>query len=389
MKLSREWWFERKDELKALVTNKCPLFIYNDETLNDTFFDLLWIEDLDRLIHTVTANPHPRILEKVYRLGANFKCSSSAELAHLLKTFPGISSVQLLFSSDLAGPEDYEYSFKRGVTVMLENISSLRSWPDVFKNRDIFLCIKIGHDQDDHNISESGQASRKSGIMPSEIKSLVHLLNRSEVSVKGLHAQLENTASAPPGLNETASFLAGLSGHFPEVSVLSFGSGIGLSMKSGQGIPDIPATKENLHAVRDSYPQFKLWLQPGHRIVSHAGVLLTKVTQAGRQGGIACIRLNTGMGMLTHSAVYGLHYDIINFSRLNEKATMQAHIMGQDDDPKNAISCVIRPAPVEEGDILLITNTGSYVPGTKLGSDSLDSVPAHYLCARKMCPVRI
>ena len=106
------WWFERRDELKVLSKEKCPLYVYDDETLNDTFFDLLCIDAVDTLFYTVAANPLPRILEKAYQLGAGFKCASSVELEHVSRAFPGLESQKLLFAPIFAGPEEYDYAFK-------------------------------------------------------------------------------------------------------------------------------------------------------------------------------------------------------------------------------------------------------------------------------------
>jgi len=190
-------------------------------------------------------------------------------------------------------------------------------------------------------------------------------------------------------LNETVSFLAGLSGHFQEASVFSFGNGIGVSIKPWQEIPDFPATKDSLEAVKDMYPKFGFWLIPGDRIVSHAGVLLTKVTETHQIEGNYCVRINAGMEVLVRSALYGRHHEIVNFSKLGEKETRLTHIIGIEGGPDNTICCVKRLAPVEKGDILLITNTGACGSDQGLALQALEAEHHHYLRARKMCSVKI
>jgi hypothetical protein len=61
----------------------------------------------------------------------------------VLRAFTGIESQKLLFAATFAGPEEYDYAFKKGATVLVNNIFSLKSWPYVFKDRDIFLS-KLG-----------------------------------------------------------------------------------------------------------------------------------------------------------------------------------------------------------------------------------------------------
>ncbi|MCP4666795.1 MAG: hypothetical protein GY849_10550 [Deltaproteobacteria bacterium] len=57
-----DWWRFRKEALLALVHKKCPLYVYNEETLDDTFINLLAIDAIDGLFYLVHENPHPRIL---------------------------------------------------------------------------------------------------------------------------------------------------------------------------------------------------------------------------------------------------------------------------------------------------------------------------------------
>ena len=68
MRRSQEWWHARKGELLALAEEGSPLCVYNEETLNETLFDLLSIEAVNRVFYPVKANPHPKILEKAYEL---------------------------------------------------------------------------------------------------------------------------------------------------------------------------------------------------------------------------------------------------------------------------------------------------------------------------------
>ena len=383
------WWFERKDELETLSKERCPLYVYDDETLNDTFFDLLCIDAVDTLFYTVAANPHPRILEKAYQLGAGFKCASSVELEQVLRVFTGIESQKLLFAPTFAGPEEYDYAFKKGTTVLINNIFELKSWPDIFKGRDIFICIERGKIQQPQIVFQAGRSFLKSGIASSEFDTLVKLLKDLSITVRGLHVQLKAPIFSPPDLNETVSFLAGLSGYFPEASVFSFGNGIGVSIKPGQEIPDFTATRDNLEAVKDMCPEFGLWLIPGDRIVSHAGVLLTKVTETHQIEGNYYVRINAGMEVLVGSALYGRHHEIVNFSKLGEKETRLTHIIGIEGEPDNTICCVKRLAPVEKGDILLITNTGACGSDQGLGLQALEAEHQYYLRARKMCSVKI
>jgi len=65
-----------------------PLYVFNEETLNEIFFDLLSIDAIDRLFYPVHANPHPKILRKGVEMGLGFRCISCDEMDGLSKAFP-------------------------------------------------------------------------------------------------------------------------------------------------------------------------------------------------------------------------------------------------------------------------------------------------------------
>ena len=75
----------------------------------------------------------------------------------------------------------------------------------------------------------------------------------------------------------------------------------------------------SFETMKDMHPECGLWLIPGDRIVSHAGVLLTMVTESRQIEGNDYVRINEGMGPLVRSALYGPHHEIVNFSKLGEK----------------------------------------------------------------------
>ena len=141
MNVANKWWFDRREELETLAREKSPVRIYIDEILNEVLFDFLYIDAIERVFYKAGTNPHLRILEKVNRMGAGFKCISTQEITHLSKIFPDITPGQFLFAPGLAGPDDYEYVFERGITVVLNDVYPIKAWPDVFQEKEVFLRV--------------------------------------------------------------------------------------------------------------------------------------------------------------------------------------------------------------------------------------------------------
>ncbi len=373
MNVANKWWVERREELEALTREKSPVRIYIDEILNEVLFDFLYIDAVERVFYKAGTNLHPRILEKVNRMGAGFKCVSTREIGYLSKIFPDITVGQFLFAPVLAGPADYEYVFEKGITVVLNDVYPIKAWPDVFREKEIFL-----------QVSRPEQDPAGPGIPSSKIEDAARLLKDLGTKVKGLHVESEGVdLFEPDRLNETASFLAGLASLFPGLWYFSLGNESGLSGRQATGDRDIKGIRRELEAVRDAYPKFTLWLAPSAGIFSDAGVILTKVTQANELKGRTHVRMDMDMKIILQQEIYGRHPDILSLSKLDEDTTVLTHVIGKEGKIDDSICYVTHLAPVHKGDILLITHTGiSSIP-------LIEPIKEHYLNARKMCPVNI
>ncbi len=370
MRLIDNWWYRRKEELKSLVGKDCPLFVYNEETLNDTLFDLLALDSIDALFYPVHANSHPRILRKVFELGGGFKCISPNELTRIIELFPEIEPRKILFMPDHASGEDFEYAFHHGAHVIVKNAQTLKTCQEIFQNKEISVWID--------------SAGEQGGNVESILKSLAQL----KASISGSYIQAGAQFQPLYDQNRMQSFLAKASTHFPEVSTLILGNGMGVSVDHEAGIIDIPVTGGQLEGLKDMYPELKLWLEPGRHIVSHAGVLLVRVIETREYENIHYVRINMEMSPSIKDDLHGIHHKIVDLSRIDEEIPVLSRINGQEKTPGDTIGYVRGPAPVKKGDILLFTNMGACGPERRFDSEER-SLGEHYLAARRICQVKI
>ena len=362
--MANDWWHLRQEELQTVAGKECPIYVYNEETLNETFFDLLSIDALDLLFYPVHANSHPKILRKVFEMDVGFKCISIAEIIRVLKNFPKLAPQQILFVPEHAHKEDFEQAFHYGAHVAVNDLYTLKRWPDIFQDREIFICIDIDHEQ------------RSSGLF--------------EASIRGFTIRPQITFHPLWDLNKTISLLAETSRHFPEVSTLIFGSTLDVSVNHEKDVMDIPDLRDHLETIKDACPQYKFWLELPDFMVSQAGALLAEVTETGKEGGTRYIRINTDMKGPLYDGLNGAPHQIINLSKRDDKEmVIKTRIIGQDKGPENTIDFMEAPASMEKGDILVFSNMGAYGPGMDFDEKGRHSVPEHYMSARNMCQVKI
>ena len=362
--MANDWWYLRKEELLSVAGKGCPIYVYNEEALNETLFDLLSIDALDLLFYPVHANPHPKILRKAFELDVGFKCISIDEITRVLKNLPKLAPQRILFVPDHAHKEDFERAFDYSAHVAVNDLYTLKRWPGIFQDREIFICMDIGHEQG------------SSGLL--------------ETSVRGFYIRPQITFHPLWDLNETISFLAKTSRHFPEVSTLIFGNSMDVSLNHEKDVIDIPDLGDHLEAMKDACPQYNFWLELPDLMVSQAGALLAEVTETGEEEGTRYIRINMDMKDPIHDGLRGASHQIINLAkRDDEKMVIKTRIIGQDKGPENAMDFMEAPASVEKGDILLFTNMGTYGRDRDVDAKGRDSVPERYMSARSMCQVRI
>ena len=141
---------------------------------------------------------------------------------------------------------------------------------------------------------------------------------------------------------------------------IDLGGGLGVPEKPGDKSIDLATVDATLAEIRETYPQYQLWLEPGRFIVSRAGVLLTHVTQTKGKGEMRYIGVGTGMNSLIRPALYGAYHEIVNLTRAGEPPSETATIVGPICETGDRLGSDRLLPPTQEGDVILIGNAGAY-----------------------------
>jgi bifunctional diaminopimelate decarboxylase / aspartate kinase len=355
-----QWWRRRRRELLALAAERSPLYVYDAGTLERAARRLLSLGAADRVLYSIKANNHPGVLRLFHALGLGFECVSAAELEHVLRLLPGIDRELLLFTPNFAGREEIERGFALGARVTVDNLHPLQAWPELFRRREVFLRLDPGRGMGHHAHVRTAGMQSKFGLAPAQLDELPALLERCGARVAGVHAHAGSGIRTPAAWTEIALFLAAAAERFPEVRVLDVGGGLGVPERPGQPPLDLAEVARGLRRCRAANPGYELWLEPGRFLVAQAGVLLARVTQVKRKGEVTWVGIETGMNSLIRPALYGAYHVIVNLSRLDQPATMTAHVVGPICETGDILGRSRQLAPAAEGDVLLIAGAGAY-----------------------------
>jgi len=354
------WWNVRRSELLELARERGAVYVYDAPTLRAAAGAVRGLDAVDRLFYSVKANCHPGVLGVFHEAGLGFECVSAAELDHVLGLFPGLDPARLLFTPNFAPREEYRHGFEVGARVTVDNLHPLREWPEVFRDREIFLRLDPGRGRGHHAHVRTAGAQSKFGLAPEQMAEIPPLLEACGARVVGLHAHSGSGIRTPEAWSEVALFLGEAAERFPDVRVLDLGGGLGVPERPGQSPLDLAAFGELLGRFKAANPRFELWLEPGRFLVATAGVLLARVTQIKRKGEVVWVGLETGMNSLIRPPLYGAYHPIFNLSRLDQPAAWIAHVVGPICETGDILGRSRRLPATAEGDVFLIANAGAY-----------------------------
>ena len=354
------WWQIRRTTLLALAKKKSPLYVYNESSLQASVDKLKHCDAINRIFYSVKANNNRDILHQFYRAGLGFECVSLDEIQYVLTEFPNIDRSQVIFTPNFAPCVEYKKAFESGVGVTVDNLYPLEKWPEIFSQKNIFLRVDPGQGYGHHKYVVTCGGDSKFGVPLSQLDMFKRLADKNETRIIGLHTHSGSGIFNPERWKETSLILTKLLERFPDVTVINLGGGLGVVEKPGQKPLDLAVLNDSLKQVKSAFPQLQLWLQPGRFLVSDAGVLLAKVTQIKTKGEVHFVGIETGMNSLIRPALYGAYHEIVNLTQFDHPKTQLVNIVGPICETGDTLGYSRLLPNTEEGDVILIANTGAY-----------------------------
>ena len=354
------WWIQRRDELLDIASTHMNAFVYDTATVAAAVARLQAMQSIDRVLFAMKSNFNPELLKLLAGLGVDFECVSPNEVEHLCASVDGLDRNRILFTPNFAPRDDYAWARNYGVTVTLDNLYPLQAWPELFAGQRLFVRIDpgIGRGHHDHVVT-AGEHS-KFGIPLFEIDELAALVDAAGATVAGVHAHSGSGIPEADTWGLVASVLADVADRFPAANVLDLGGGLGIPSKPGDQPFDLGAMDAALMGVRDRFPDYQVWIEPGRYLVAEAGILLTHVTQLKGKGERRYVGLATGMNALIRPSLYDAYHDIRNLTRIDEAPTQTVTVVGPICETGDTLGHDRRMPDCSENDVIVIATTGAY-----------------------------
>jgi diaminopimelate decarboxylase/aspartate kinase len=354
------WWMKRRDELLELAEKEANAYVYDRASVLDAANRLLGLQNVDRILYAVKANFNAELLRTLYAAGVDLECVSPGEVEWLEKVIPDLDTARILFTPNFAPRSEYEWAKDQGLQVTLDNLYPLQAWPEVFAGTKLFVRIDPGRGRGHHEHVKTAGVHSKFGVPRFEVKELKRLVNEAGAEVIGIHAHSGSGILDNNNWRNVAGELVQIAEQFPAVESIDLGGGLGVPEKPGDKPIDLAEVDATLAEIRSTYPQYKLWLEPGRYIVSQAGVLLTHVTQTKGKGEMRYIGVGAGMNTLIRPVLYGAYHEIVNLTRADEAPSETVTVVGPICESGDRLGSDRLLPPTKEGDVILIANVGAY-----------------------------
>ncbi len=357
---SKAWWVGRRSDLLALAEQQQNAYVYNSETVREAARSLVELGNVDRVLYAVKANFNPDLLRALDEEGVDFECVSPGEVEWLESVLPGLDLKRILFTPNFAPRSEYEWALKKGLVVTLDNLHPLQKWPELFAGSELFVRMDPGQGRGHHEHVKTAGVHSKFGVPVFEVDELRELVQAAGAEVVGIHAHSGSGVSDPENWRNVAFELVKVAAQFPKVTTIDLGGGLGVPEKPGDKPFDLARMNEMLGEIKEAYPQYKLWIEPGRYLVARAGIILTRVTQVKGKGDMRYIGVGTGMNSLIRPALYGAYHEIVNLSKLEQTPSETVTVVGPICETGDRLGTDRLLPPSEEGDVILIANTGAY-----------------------------
>lgn len=324
-------------------------------------------------LHAIAAkaNPLPAILETLLPLGAGVEAATIGEVFCALKS--GYEPARIVFDSPAKTREELAFALKNGIHINadsfceLERIEQLRGQIPSASNIGLRVNPQIGAG----SISATSVAGEysKFGVPINELENEIIDFYKSHPWLNGIHMHVGSQGCSLGQLREAAVKLTSLVGKLPNtLQWIDIGGGLPVEYDKNQPAVSLQNYVKELktHCPELFGPRYSLITEFGRYIHVNAGWTASRVEYVKTYSGVNTAMIHVGADQFLRRCYQPefWHHDISvadSSGRLKPlDETTEYTIAGPLCFGADIIARNLRLAKIEEGDFLLIHDTGGY-----------------------------
>lgn len=372
-----------QDVIAECAKQRDSFYLYNESDILNNVEALKTNFPQADFLYSIKCNSDPHVLRCIFQQGFGADAASRGEVRLARKA--GLSPDRIYYSAPGKSREDLEETISEAVLIA-DSIEEIKRIQEAAERR--ALTVKIGiRINPDFSFAGEGGISSKFGIDEDQVLGFLKTNPWGNIKITGIHVHLQCQELKDAVLSAYYERMFRLGEKIAQIcGPLEF-----INMGSGMGIPYAPedrpldisalgtAFQKSLDKFRGVYPNTKIFIETGRYVVCKNGIYVTKVMDRKESYGKTYLILkNTLNGFLRPSmaklvaryaaetnpagaeplftAVNGFEFHTLKTDEPAERVSLvgnlctSADVIGED---------ILMPH-LEQGDIVFITNAGSY-----------------------------
>lgn len=350
-----------------------PLYVYSATTIRDRCreFDRAFRGFPHTVCYSVKANSNLALLKMLSGLGCGFDVVSGGELQRVLRAAKPAAG-RVVFSGVGKTAEEMDAALRAGI--LLFNVESESEMAALAARaarlkKTARIAFRVNPDvpAETHPYIATGLHKHKFGV---PIESAQRLYERAarekslEVTGVSVHIGSQITSVEPFGvaMERVAELVRALKSAGHRIRYVDAGGGLGIRYDA----QELPEFRQHVMDLAKAVTRplrglgVELLLEPGRSIVGPAGALLVRVLYRKSNNGKSFIVVDGAMNDLIRPALYGAHHEIVPVLRPHLKERDIVDVVGPICETGDFFARDRALAPVEEGGLLAILDTGAY-----------------------------
>jgi len=341
-----------------------PLYIYQEEKIIENY-NLInsAIPYPKKQIHfAVMSNNNPEILKILRKLGSSAQVNSLYEVEKAL--LAGFSESQINYTSTGIDTKTMKKLREKQIQLNLDSVEEVEKFCPINPGGKFGIRIKM---DESITIPENCTNSPKDsdiGISKQDFEKVKRAAQKHSCSINGIHGYLASNILDTEPFIQSSNYLINCAKNFPELEYVNFGSGFGVPGKKSDKDFDFKKigkqyTRLTEHLNNFFGRQLELKVEPGRSIMATAGKLYAQVTNIKNLETKKQIAINAGFAEFARPRIYNAYHEIELLGKESQEkevydiranTVLQSDFLGRN-----------RTLPkIQEGDILVIKNTGAY-----------------------------
>ena len=371
------------------ITNShsTPFYLNSQKKISETFENLKF-NLCSEIFYAVKANSNQAILTLFKNMGAGADVVSVGELNRALKA--KFKPDKIIFEGVGKSKEDIEFAIKKNIRLInTESKNEIKLINAISKNlnKKTNIGIRLNPNINSKSINKisTGKKTDKFGIPINELNEIILLTkNLKNINLIGISCHIGSQimdiatfAKVFKTMKEAASLA--LSKKIP-LKFLDLGGGFGISYKTNNDL-NIKNIKKLLNTFFGDVP-YSISFEPGRFLIAKSGVIITKILNSKKNGGVNYLITDAGMHTFMRPALYNANHRIEALQDMKKKK-IKYTIAGPICESSDIISKNTFLPTQKEGNYLIIHDAGAY--GSVMASNyNSRGLPSEILVSQNM-----